>query len=1438
MDDSRALVPPPAAAPRDRLARSSRRVRRAALVSTIALAAGLTCRDDDLTGPGLPSRAHLAIVPTLQRAASAPVVTLARARARVTTIPAGTVLRDTVASFPADGSALSLELVMTLTAPSQLVELHLSGITAAGDTVYASFDTLTLVANATAAEPLEARLEWVAPDTAVKAMRLFPRDTTFRTSEQAQFRVVAKKADSTVFESPIVGWTSTDTTLATFSADGRLTAKAPFANLRVIAGLGSGLADTTFVSAVAPVASVVVTPDSVDAFPADTLQLTATPRDAASAPLAGREIRWSALDANVTVSQSGQAIVSVEGVGRVVATSEGKADTAKIVVRPAPVAAIALSADSLLLVRGDTSRLAVVLRDRHGAALAGRPVTWRSTGAGASVDALGLVTGLAADSVALVIAASEGKEDTTSVRVARRPVARVDVAPGAVTLLLGTTATLAATPRDAAGAENRDHAVAWSSLDPAVAAVSETGVVTAAGLGATSVRATAGGVVGASAVSVIPVPVRRVVATPDAASVFVADSASFTAATQDSAGGALAGRALAWRSLDPAVAVVRAPASGPRVWAVGVAAGTARVVAESEGVADTVTLSVARVPVATVRIAPDSITLRLGQGTTFSADVLDAQGRLLSGRTLAWVSRAPAVASVVGTTGATTAAAVGVTYVVATSEGRSDSVKVRVTLVPATALAVSPRADTVTLGDSVRLAAAARDSAGNALTGRPVRWSSANAAIASVDSVTGMVRSAGLGAVYVRARVEGVSDSALVTVLPVPVASVDVTPATLVLRLGQVRALAAAALDAQGRPLTGRAASWVSRTPAIASVDVASGVVTAASIGAAWVVATVEGHADSAQVTVTEVPVAAVSVAPEAASVFVTDSTRLTVSALDSAGNPLVGRAVTWTSANPAIAAVSATGMVRALAVGSVYVRAEIEGLRDSALVTVAPIAVASVDATPDAYTLRLGGSTTLAFVAKDSVGGTLAGRPATWSSNAPSVASVVAATGVVTGAGVGTAYVVATVEGKRDSVLVTVTEVPIASVVVSPETASIVEADSVHLAAAVTDSAGAPSGRPVLWSSANPAVATVDAATGWVKGASVGSAYVRAALGGKSDSALVSVTPRARSVAILTPDTALTALGDAAVLRAEVRDAGGVAVPGSSVTWSTPDAAVVRVNSADASATAVANGVARVIAASAGGLADTVLVTVRQEAATASIAPLSDTVTVGTTATFVVTAADRRGNPLPADAAQFESSAPTIASVGRSTGVATGVSLGAATITATGPGISLTASLLVRETLGAAVCSDIGTAHGSSITASETWTKAASPHHLDVNNVTVSGAGTVLTIEPGALVCAPDFRRLTLTQGARLYAVGTRTDSIRFLPEQNGRTWAGVFLDGALASPSDSSVVAFARNDRGSFSVENGHRATLEDLYVWRGSGSDFALGGSSVSSDGGVGA
>ena len=252
-------------------------------------------------------------------------------------------------------------------------------------------------------------------------------------------------------------------------------------------------------------------------------------------------------------------------------------------------------------------------------------------------------------------------------------------------------------------------------------------------------------------------------------------------------------------------------------------------------------------------------------------------------------------------------------------------------------VSVSNASGTLQYGQSAQLTASVVSTSGAVLTGRPLTWASSNDAIASVSSTglvtAGAVRGGSAEIATITVTSEGKSANAAVTVAPIPAATVTLSLAQFSMFVGQTTALAVTTRDVTGGTLTGRAVTWSSASPNIATVN-NQGLVTAVAAGTATITATVEGKSTTATVTVALVPVATVAITPAVGNLFVGQTAQLSASARDSAGNVLTGRAVTWSSAAPRVATVSASGLVTAVTAGTATITATVEGKTASAVAT------------------------------------------------------------------------------------------------------------------------------------------------------------------------------------------------------------------------------------------------------------------------------------------------------------------------------------------------------------------------------------------------------------------------------------------------------------------------------------------------------------------------
>src|SRR5206468_2252420 len=283
----------------------------------------------------------------------------------------------------------------------------------------------------------------------VATVTVTPASTTVRTGQGVQLTATPKDANGNPLAGRVVTWASNNTALAVVDVNGNVTGMAVGSATITATSEGQNGTATITVTNI-PVASVTVSPSPASVVAGQTVQLTATPKDANGNPLAGRVITWSTDNASAaTVDNSGLVTAAAIGSATITATSEGKSGTSVVTVTNVPVATVTVSPSPASVVAGQTVQLTATPKDANGNPLAGRVVTWSSGNTTiATVSARGRVTGRVAGT-ATITATCEGQSGTSDVTVTVAPVASVTVSPSPASVGVGQTVQLTATPKDA-----------------------------------------------------------------------------------------------------------------------------------------------------------------------------------------------------------------------------------------------------------------------------------------------------------------------------------------------------------------------------------------------------------------------------------------------------------------------------------------------------------------------------------------------------------------------------------------------------------------------------------------------------------------------------------------------------------------------------------------------------------------------------------------------------------------------------------------------------------------------------------------------------------------------------------------------------------------------------------------------------------------------------
>jgi uncharacterized protein YjdB len=245
--------------------------------------------------------------------------------------------------------------------------------------------------------------------------------------------------------------------------------------------------------------------------------------------------------------------------------------------------------------------------------------------------------------------------------------------------------------------------------------------------------------------------------------------------------------------------------------------------------------------------------LRPAGATRLAAEVRDRDGRVDPKGAIRWSSLDPSIVRVNPSSGWVRAVRPGRTSIVATSGEGRDSVTI--TVRPAnpetpavSSVSIAPR-EPLLVGDTATLEAIVLDAMGARSPEAEVSWQSSNLAILEINPTTGHVVGRQTGTALVFARSGGESAIAEITVGLPPVTTVRVRGVEQLV-VGETLSLWAEVTDSGGTPVVGRPVVWSSSDPQVAGVWPATGLVVANAPGTADIVATVEGRAGRARVTV------------------------------------------------------------------------------------------------------------------------------------------------------------------------------------------------------------------------------------------------------------------------------------------------------------------------------------------------------------------------------------------------------------------------------------------------------------------------------------------------------------------------------------------------------------------------------------------------------------
>jgi len=434
------------------------------------------------------------------------------------------------------------------------------------------------------------------------------------------------------------------------------------------------------------------------------------------------------------------------GVGQttVSAIADGKTATIPVTVTPETAASITVNPPSQTLRRGDSRQMSFVAFNAARNPISGVAVRWATGNSSiATISQNGLVTALTAGTVT-VTADANNVFGAAQIFVTEPVIGSCTLTPNTFKVTTGASVQPTLALRDTATGTLPllGRPIAWASDNETVATVTNTGFVTTRRAGRASITASSAeypAVTCRSAVEAVDPRIVQVVLLPRTVSLRIGIPRSLSVALLDSVGASIpSGRVITWTTNTPTVASVTQAGI-----VTGIALGTARVIATSEGVADTVSFPVTRIPVTSVTVSPLQVTLQEGGTVQLTPTVTDSAGTVVTDRLVEWLTSDPSRASV-SSSGFVRTLVSGSVNIFATSEGRlSQGTSITIQQIPADTIVLAVTGLTVKVGplNQTAFALTVLDRNGNVLRNRNVVVTNSAPGVANVtqSTTTGVV---------------------------------------------------------------------------------------------------------------------------------------------------------------------------------------------------------------------------------------------------------------------------------------------------------------------------------------------------------------------------------------------------------------------------------------------------------------------------------------------------------------------------------------------------------------------------------------------------------------------------------------------------------------------------------------------------------------------------
>lgn len=1130
----------------------------------------------------------------------------------------------------------------------------------------------------------------VSPPTSsgatVSSVALTPANASISAGSTQQFTARATYSDGTLQDvSSSAIWTSSATLTATVNGTGLATGVAAgTASITATSGGVPGRATLTVTTSSgngggsgATLTSIAITPATASIAAGTTEQFTATGAysDSTTQNLTN-QVAWSSSNTGAaTIGNAGLAAGVATGSTTIGAALSGITASASLTITPgsgATLTSIVITPTSSRVVAGLSQQFTATGTYSDGSTLnLDSSVTWTTSNPSvATVNSTGLVAGVGAGT-ATITGTVGSLQSQTTVIISTASLSSMAISPSGASLPAGTTQQLILTGTFSDGLrQNLNSAATWSSLAPAVATVSSTGLVTAVSPGTAQVSASYSGQSAPTTVQVTTATLVSVAVFPLSASFAKGTTQQFTVTGTYSDGTSHDLTSLAtFTSSNPAV--VSVSSSG---LATGTGAGATQISVSIDGdTASTQTITVTPATLVSIAITPSTPIFANDTTEQFTAigTFSDGSTQNLSSQVV-WTSSNPQTATI-DNNGLATGGAPGSTQISATFGGvTSTTGTVQITPAVLTELSISPTTAQIAKGTTQQFTANGTYSDGTTQNlSSTVTWSSSNGTVVSI-SASGLATGTSVGSAQISAAFNGeTASTSSFQVTPATLVSIAFSPANPSVAAGTNAQMTVTGTFSDGSTQNLSSSATYSSSNTVAVTVSNTGLITGVAPGSSTVTVTVDGVSSTFTVVVTSATLTSITISPANPANFAKGTTEQ----FTAAGNYSDGSTqdltstVAWSSSSPSVLTINSQGLATGTGTGSATVTATYQGQSTTTpSVQVTPAVPASVAITPAATTLTTGSTQQyVATVTYTDETTQDVSSSTTWNSANAAVATI-SSSGLALGLTAGST----TISGRYDSITgstgLTVAPViapTLASIAVTPSSASVASGNTQQFAATGIYSDGSTQNltTSATWQSSVPSVATIDN-IGLATSVGGGNTQILATYEGVSGIATLTVSPATLVALSVTPATVSLAEGTSQQYRAVgTLSDGSTEDLTTSVTWSSTNNAVATINTSGF-ATSSSVGSAT-IKAQAGSISGTAAMTVTAATVVSvQVTPSVVTLPSGGVQQLLVTATFTDGSSQNVTtSAAYSSSSSSVATVDVS-GKLTAAGTGSATVT------------------------------------------------------------------------------------------------------------------------------------------------------------------------------